>query len=246
MLPYNSNSVQGRQSEKVMVKILISKNIHTLLQKGSSFLDRTGVMVFPVASNEELLQVHRRERVDLIITELDMPGMSSEDLFSLIRKDKELRFVPVIMVCENSPAQIEKCARCGVSDVLPRPVDQALLLERTQQFLALFAREAARVPLNVEVYAAHGNQLVKCRSRDIGVSGMLIETEGVLKRGDRLVLSFALSDSERVRVEAEIVSTPAKPGGAQSNRYGLRFTSLTTDARQSIQTFVDRRSREAA
>lgn len=132
-----------------MVKVLIAKNIHALLQQGSSFLDRTSVRVFPAASNEELLQIHRRERVDLIITDLDMPGMSSEDLFSLIRGDKDLRFVPVIMVCENSPVQIEKCARCGVSDVLPRPVDQALLLERTQQFLALFAREAARVPLNV-------------------------------------------------------------------------------------------------
>jgi CheY-like chemotaxis protein len=229
-----------------MVKILIAKNIHILLQKESSFLDRTGVTVFPAASNDELLQIHRRERVDLIITELDMPGKSSEDLFSLIREDKELRFVPVIMVCENTPAQIEKCARCGVSDVLPRPVDQARLLERTQQFLALFAREAARVPLNTEVYAAHGNQLVKCRSRDIGVSGMLIETEGELKRGDRLVLSFALPDSERVRVEAEIVSSPANPSGTRSSWYGLRCTGLTRDAKQSLQAFVDRRSRAAA
>lgn len=160
-----------------MVKVLISHNINTLLRQGSSFLDRTDIKVFPAASNEELLQVHRRERVDLIITELDMPGMSSEGLFSLIREDKELRFVPVIMVCENSPVQIEKCARCGVSDVLTRPVEQVLLLERMQQFLALFAREAARVPLNMEVYASHGNQLVKCRSRDIGVFGMLVETE---------------------------------------------------------------------
>ena len=93
-----------------MVKVLIAKNIHALLQQGSSFLDRTSVRVFPAASNEELLQIHRRERVDLIITDLDMPGMSSEDLFSLIRGDKDLRFVPVIMVCENSPVQIEKCA----------------------------------------------------------------------------------------------------------------------------------------
>ena len=174
------------------------------------------------------------------------PGMSSEGLFSLIREDKELRFVPVIMVCENDPDQIEKCARCGVSDVLPKPVDQALLLERTQQFLALFTREAVRVPLNAEVYAAHGHQLVKCRSRDIGVSGMLIETEQELKPGDRLVLSFALPGSERVRVEAEIVSAPAKTGGARRNRYGLRFTGLTQDAKQVLQEFVDQRSRAAA
>jgi len=228
-----------------MVKVLVAKNIHTQLQQGSSFLDRAGVKVFPAGSNEELLQIHHRERVDLIITELDMPGMSSEDLFSLIREDKELRFVPVIMVCENNPVQIETCARCGVSDVLPRPVDQALLLERAQQFLALFARDTARVPLNAAVYAAHGNQLVKCRSREIGVSGMMIETEKELKRGDRLVLSFALPGSERVRVEAEIVSAPEKPSGAR-NRYGLCFTGLAPDTKQALQTFVDRRSQAAA
>jgi CheY-like chemotaxis protein len=228
-----------------MVKVLISQNIHALLRQGSSFLDRTDIRVFPAASNEELLQIHRKERVDLIITELDMPGMSSEGLFSLIREDKELRFVPVIMVCENDPVQIEKCARCGVSDVLPEPVDQALLLERTQQFLALFTREAVRVPLNAEVYAAHGYQLVKCRSRDIGVSGMLVETEKELKPGDRLVLSFALPGSERIRAEAEIASAPEKPGGARS-RYGLHFTGLTREAKQAIQEFVDQRSQAAA
>ena len=229
-----------------MVKVLIAEDIHTELRKESSFLDRTDVRVFPVATNDELLRIHRAERADIIITRLNLPGMISEELFSRIREDKGLRFAPVIMVCSNNPVDIAGCARCGASAVILRPVQRALLLARAQQFLAFYAREGDRVPLNAEVYAAHGSRLVKCRSRDIAASGMLIEAEEEFKRGDRLVLSFSLPGSERIRAEAEIVSVQDKPPKTSGNRYGLRFTGLAAETKQLLQAFVEERNRVAA
>ena len=75
---------------------------------------------------------------------------------------------------------------------------------------------------------------------------MMIEAEEEFKRGDRLVLSFSLPGSERIRAEAEIVSVQDKPAGTPGNRYGLRFTGLAAETKQLLQAFVEERDRIAA
>jgi DNA-binding response OmpR family regulator len=229
-----------------MVKVLIARNLCTLLQQGNTFLQRANVKVFPADSNDEVLHIHRMEHVDLIITQIDMPGMNSEQLYSLFREDKDLHSVPVIMVCTNHPGEIEKCARCGVSDVILRPVNKQILLARAQQFLALLTRESSRVSLNVAIDVSYRNQTFPCRSVDICASGMMIETDKVLTLGDRIVCSFSLPGSQQLRTEVEIVNALKSPRGAQGNRYGVHFTNLPAEAMQSLQTFVELSSRTAA
>ncbi len=229
-----------------MVKVIIAHNMCSLLQQGSTFLGRADIKVFPAASNEEVFRIHKAERVNLIITQIDMPGMNSEQLFTMFRQDKNLRSVPVIMVCTNSPGEIEKCARCGVSDVILRPVNMRLLLARAQQFLALFTRESGRVPLSVPIDAVCLNQHFSCRSVDIGASGMKIESERVLTLGDRIVCSFSLHGPSPIAAEAEIVNVLQSPRGSLGNRYGVQFKNLSTDARQALQAFVDLGFRTAA
>jgi len=43
--------------------------------------------VFTATTTDEVLQIHRAVRVDLIIISLDMPGMSSEQLCSLLMEN---------------------------------------------------------------------------------------------------------------------------------------------------------------
>ena len=118
-----------------MKKILIAQDIYRTIQQGDNFLERADVMVFTAATNDETLEIHRREHLHLIITELDMPGMGSEQFCSLIRRDPKLRSVSMLMICPNSIAAIEKSLRCDVNGLLVRPVEPALLLARTEQLL---------------------------------------------------------------------------------------------------------------
>jgi two-component system chemotaxis response regulator CheY len=228
-----------------MLKIIIADDLCNLLHQESSFLGRSDVKVFPAVSNDEVLRIARTEHVDLIITQINMPGMDSDQLYSLFRADRNLRSAAVIMVCTNSPGDIEKCARCGASNVILRPVNKQLLLARAQKFLALFTRESYRVSLSVAIDAVCRNQRFSCHSLDIGVTGMKIETEKSLTRGDRIVCSFALPESSRIVAEAEIVDVLQAPRGA-GNRYGIRFKKLAADAKQALQAFVDLGSRAAA
>jgi CheY-like chemotaxis protein len=107
-----------------MSKLVIAGDLCNLLQQGGSFLGRSDIKIFPAVSNDEVLRIQRTECVDLIITQVNMPGMNSEQLYSLIRADKNLHPVPAIMVCTNNPGEIEKCASCGVSDATWEPARQ--------------------------------------------------------------------------------------------------------------------------
>lgn len=229
-----------------MKKILIAQELNTVLQQQNSFLSRADVRVFTASSNDQVLEVHRAERMHLIIAELDMPGISSEQLYSLIRKDAELRAVSVLMVCPNTRAAIEQSSRCGVNAVLMRPVNPALLLAKAQQLLEVSWREAYRVLVSIDGKAeTQGNPSTTtffCRSQDISASGMLFETDKSLIQGDRVVCSFFLPGSTRIQAAGEIVRTIEKAPEADVKQYGVKFSDLSPEAKQALVAFIDKQS----
>ena len=80
-----------------MKKLLIVGNIQQFMATEKNILNRADIKIFTAQSGEKALEIHRTERVDLIITELDMPGISGDKLCSLIRKDEELKHVSIII-----------------------------------------------------------------------------------------------------------------------------------------------------
>ena len=106
-----------------MKKVLLANGLKGLFTEKGSFLDRADIQVFTAASNEEALKIHSRERVDLIVTQLDLPGIRIEELFSAIRNDKELRKVSTIIICKDTLAHRERCKKCRANAVFTLPVD---------------------------------------------------------------------------------------------------------------------------
>ena len=60
-----------------MKKVIVTEDIIRILKKEQSFLDRSGFMLLPAGSNEDVLAVHKKEKADLIVASLDStPGIS--------------------------------------------------------------------------------------------------------------------------------------------------------------------------
>ncbi len=198
-------------------------------------------MVFPSGSNDETLKIHSAEQVNLIISELDMPGMASELLYSTIRKNAELQRVIVLIVCPNNMKSIERCSRCMADAAIPQ-MNPTLILAKAQNLLNLSLRDTSRVPISIKGKASvHGNPIdtsIICCSQDISTTGMLLETEEILTRGDQVVCSFLLLDGTRLQVDGEIVRTVYSAPQSATNQYGVRFLNLTAEARQSLETIA--------
>ena len=167
-----------------MKKVLVAQELHALLKQENSILNRAEFTVFTAASNDELLNVHRAEQVNLIITQLDMPGMPTEQFCSVIREEANLRAVSLIMVCGNNPAAIEKSSRCRANAVLLRPVHPLLLIVKAQQLLEIASRDTYRVLLSATIEGRSQEDSFFCRSRNISATGILIETDKDPVRGN--------------------------------------------------------------
>ncbi len=159
-----------------MKKILVTDDVARIISKEKSFLDREGVNLLMVATNDDVLPVHRAEKTNVIITTLKSPGMKSEELCSAIRSDDALRKVSIIMICPDNAADIERCAQCKANVVLTMPVDPAVLLEKVRQLLEISWRESYRVLVSVMIEGSNKDRPFFGRSGNISTTGILIES----------------------------------------------------------------------
>lgn len=228
-----------------MKKIVIEQDIHTILRKKNSFLDRADMRVFTATTTDEVLQIHQKVRVDLIIINLDMPGMSSKQLCSMLMENKEQGAVPVMMVCAHSRRAIERSSDSGASAVITRPIKPSQLFSKAKKLLGLSWRETYRVLLNIAVEGTTNNKRFVCNSLDISLDGMLIETDQVFNVGDRLSCSFFLPDMSQVHTAGEIVRIIVPTPGVKSNWYGVHFLDVSPEEEKILETFIDSRAAKA-
>src|SRR5512135_1544715 len=101
--------------DPTMKKILIATDLKSLLARRNSYLNNAGIKVYTADTNDDLLNLHTEVKANLIITHLEMTGIPTVDLFRIIRKNKDLRDVSVIMICKGNLANRELCKKCGVN-----------------------------------------------------------------------------------------------------------------------------------
>jgi signal transduction histidine kinase len=94
-------------------------------------LERHGYVVHLAASGAACLEELERERFDLVLLDVMMPGLSGFEVLGRIQENPELRSVPVVVVSAlgESSAAI-RCLRMGAEDYLPKPFDPVLLRAR--------------------------------------------------------------------------------------------------------------------
>jgi len=210
-----------------------------MLEQDGSFLQRTDIQVFVAATNDEVLNIHRAERVDLIISKLDLPGMASEKLYGLIREDAALRTVSTIMGCANTPEAIKKSSHCRVNAVLLEPLHPVLIMAKAQQLLDIAARESIRVLLGVIIDGRFGEEAFYCRTKNISSTGMMIETRKRLVEGARLTCQFYLPDATKIQASGKIVRIIQQTSGGGDQQYGLMFTDIAPETKQLLADYVE-------
>lgn len=225
-----------------MKKIIIADQIKHSLERETNFLERHDIRVFTAYSNEEVLKIHGAEKVDLIITLIHLPGMSTADLCSLIRTIPNLRSVSMIIYSSDKEKDIALSERCRANAVMTLPVNAALQLDKIQELLNISSRGSCRVLLSVSLEGHLLGKPFTCTSENISASGLLMETHRNLERGDRIDCSLVLPDSTRVKTSGEIVRAIKNPTRFNPNWYGVKFSALAPEARCAIEALVNKRS----
>ena len=222
-----------------MKKLLLVGNIQEFMATEKNILNRACIKILTAGSGEEALDIHKTERADLIITELDMPGISGDKLCSIIRKDEELKRVSIIIVCTAAAADIVRVSRCKANSFITKPIQPKQLIATVIQLINIPERQSYRVLLKVSVNGgAAGDSF--CYSRDISATGILLQTDKTLAIGDVISCDFFLPDSSRIFTDVEIIRVTRNHD--KTFLYGARYVDLSPGHKSAIQAFINKRS----
>jgi len=225
-----------------MKKVLIARPVADLIGKNKGFLHRSDVRASIAETNDDILSFCRTERPDLVISQLDLPGRDSLGLFESLRDGGLLRNTALIMVHAGRPGEAELAQQCGADAVLRMPVTAAQLLKHAQLLLDIPLREPYRVLLSVKVEGKTDEKAFFCRSENISVTGLLLETERPLALKDRIECSFFLPGSRQLVVRGEIIRKVGSSGPTDASLYGVQFIALAPEIRAAIESFVEKKA----
>lgn len=89
------------------------------------------------------LEIIRKDRTDMVISDVVMPGMNGFDLCRAIRADQETERIPVVLVTAQGDQQAELIGlQAGADDFLRKPFDADALVARMENLIEIRRRLA--------------------------------------------------------------------------------------------------------
>jgi len=87
-------------------------------------------------SGELALQICAQKLPDLILLDVEMPGMDGYETIGRLKADGNIKNIPVIFLTGNNDAETQKkCLGAGAVDFVTKPADADILHQRIKQHL---------------------------------------------------------------------------------------------------------------
>lgn len=117
------------------MKILVVDDSKNLLQLAREILDEAGYRdVLLSETGKQAWDIINREKIDLVLLDWHMPGMTGMDLLRLIKNNENTKRIHVIMLsAENHPQSVVSCMESGASDYMLKPPNPDILMEKIRR-----------------------------------------------------------------------------------------------------------------
>lgn len=100
-------------------------------------LNAEGYMVVEAAHAEQAFRKLQDERIDLILMDINMPGVDGYTLTSRIRKMDQYANIPIVAVTANvMRGDREKSLEAGCDGYIQKPIDIDTLAQQIERFLS--------------------------------------------------------------------------------------------------------------
>lgn len=154
---------QERVDARTGTRVLIIDDSPTIIAALRKFLRTAGFKTFEALDAESGIAVARREKPELIFLDIVLPGINGFAALRTLRRDPELRAIPVIMMSGNEQATEQFFgSRIGADDFMKKPFSREEVFARIVRLL-----DGDRIPRRA-IPSAEAVQLSLSRAGDPG------------------------------------------------------------------------------
>ncbi|HLY61482.1 MAG TPA: response regulator [Terriglobia bacterium] len=133
-----SEAPANRPSMRKGVSVLVVDNIPENIQLLRSLLELSGYGVVSAKSAEEALGKLRMNHPDLIVCDVNMPGLTGFDLIRAVKAESDLRDIPFMFISSTALTKddADLAISLGADKYVTRPIEPPKLLSEIESLLA--------------------------------------------------------------------------------------------------------------
>ncbi len=119
-----------------MASILVVDDSTTMRQMVAFTLSSAGHEVTEAPDGSKALVAAKQKKFDLVITDVNMPGMNGIDLVQSLRGLPECKFIPILVLTTEAGAELkQKGKSAGATGWIVKPFNPEVLLETLKKVL---------------------------------------------------------------------------------------------------------------
>jgi PAS domain S-box-containing protein len=143
ILPITNEPVQPIQMDTY--SILLAEDNEANISTISSYLEAKGYRLLVARNGQEAIELAQSSCPNLILMDIQMPGMDGIEAIQRIRQDSKVASIPIIAITALAmPGDREKCLAAGADDYISKPIKFKQLVEMIQQFLPILEPNVSR------------------------------------------------------------------------------------------------------
>ena len=119
-----------------MAQILVVDDSTTMRQMVAFTLTSAGHEVVEAPDGNQALATAKTKKFDLVITDVNMPGMNGIDLVQSLRALPDCKFIPILVLTTEAGADLKQEGKsAGATGWIVKPFNPEVLLETLKKVL---------------------------------------------------------------------------------------------------------------
>jgi response regulator RpfG family c-di-GMP phosphodiesterase len=206
---------------------------------------KMGVIVRPASNYEEAERILRREKVDVIVINMDYSAIDAVAITRHVKKSAQWNELPIVITSVQTSAKVRSSAvDAGADMFVEQPLPRQYFIEKLKKLLDERVRGTERVSVHGEVTFTYDNNTYTSAIGDLSSTGILISTNITMKDETDVEMSFALPGYKKpIKVFGKVVRTIRSndinnPG--QIEGVGIRFENFEGDSQKRLERYVEK------
>jgi len=116
--------------------VLVVDDDHPIQCIVADILGEVGCEVLLASNGTEALGHMRRRAPDVVVTDLNMPGLDGVSLVKVCRNEPKLRHIPIVVMTAEASYNEQSLTALGVQNIVAKPFDVHLLVSIITSIIA--------------------------------------------------------------------------------------------------------------